>query len=72
MGGRSRRTVATGARMGVFVPLAVGVLAGCGQRGPLTLPSRDVETPPVAESTPQPVSETQAENGERESDEDEG
>ena len=45
--------------------LAAGLLTGCGQSGPLTLPTRDVDaaTPPAAEE--------QATNEEQESEEDE-
>ena len=52
-------------RQAVVAWLAAGLLTGCGQRGPLTLPTRDVE------ATPAPVAEEQATEEERETEEDE-
>lgn len=50
----------------VFVALlAAGLLTGCGQRGPLTLPTRDVETANA------PAVEEQVTDEEQESEEDE-
>lgn len=70
------RTIATDGRADIFVLLAVvllavGALAGCGQRGPLTLPNRDVEAAPVVEATPVSAAETQVETEEQESDDEE-
>ena len=45
--------------------LAAGWLMGCGQSGPLTLPTRDVE------ATTPPAAEEQATDEEQESEEDE-
>ena len=45
--------------------LAAGLLTGCGQRGPLTLPARDVEAPAA------PAAEEQVTDEEEESEEDE-
>ena len=45
--------------------LAAGMLTGCGQRGPLTLPARNVEAA-AAQAAEEPVTD-----GERESEEDE-
>ena len=57
---------ATMGRRRVFVALlAAGLLAGCGQRGPLTLPARD------AEAATAPPAEEQVTEEEQESDEDE-
>ena len=51
----------------VFVALlAAGLLTGCGQRGPLTLPARDVEAATA------PAAEEQVTDEEQESEEDEG
>ena len=46
-----RYTAPIGWRQGFAALLAAGLLTGCGQRGPLTLPTRDVEAtaPPAAE-----------------------
>ena len=53
-------------RRRVFVALlAVGLLTGCGQRGPLTLPARDVEAAAA------PAAEEQVTDEEQESEEDE-
>ena len=53
-------------RRQVFVALlAAGLLAGCGQRGPLTLPTRDVEAATA------PAGEEQVTDEEQESEEDE-
>ncbi len=50
----------------VFVALlAAGLLTGCGQRGPLTLPARDVEAAAA------PAAEEQVTDEEQESEEDE-
>ena len=59
------RTTATGRRVGIVLLIAAGLLAGCGQRGPLTLPTRDVE------ATPAPAPETQVTDEEQESEEQE-
>lgn len=54
-----------GRRQGFVALLAAGLLTGCGQRGPLTLPTRDVE------ATTPPAAEERAADEERESEEDE-
>lgn len=60
------RYAATMGRRRVFVALlAVGLLTGCGQRGPLTLPARDVEAAAA------PAAEEQVTDEEQESEEDE-
>ena len=62
------RYAARACRRQCFVALlAAGLLAGCGQSGPLTLPTRDVE----ATTPPPPAAEEQATEEERESEEDE-
>lgn len=50
---------------GFVALLAAGLLAGCGQSGPLTLPTRDVE------ATTAPAADEQATEEEQESGEDE-
>lgn len=52
-------------RQGCIALLAAGLLAGCGQSGPLTLPTRDVE------ATTAPAADEQATEEEQESGEDE-
>ena len=51
--------------------LAMGLLAGCGQRGPLTVPGRAVEAAPIAGAETQATDEEQAADEEQESDEEE-
>ena len=65
------RTAATGRRVGIVLLIGAGLLAGCGQRGPLTLPNRGVEAAPVAEDTPVSAAEAQVETEEQESDDEE-
>ena len=52
-------------RQGFVVLLAAGLLTGCGQRGPLTLPTRDVETATA------PAADEQVREEEQESEENE-
>lgn len=52
-------------RQGFVAFLAAGLLTGCGQSGPLTLPTRDVD------ATTPPAAEEQATDEEQESEEDE-
>lgn len=52
-------------RHGLVALLAAGLLMGCGQSGPLTLPTRD------ADATTPPAAEEQATDEEQESEEDE-
>ena len=54
-----------GRRQACVALLAAGMLTGCGQRGPLTLPARD------GEAAAAPAAEEQVTDGERESEEDE-
>ena len=60
-----RYTAPVGWRRGFVASLAAAWLAGCGQSGPLTLPTRDVEatTPPAAEEQ---ATEEEQESGENE------
>ena len=67
-GGRNmwdRYTAPIGWRLGFVALLVAGSLSGCGQSGPLTLPTRDVD-----DTTP-PVAEEQVTEEDQESDEDE-
>ena len=57
-------------RQGLALMLAMVLLTGCGQRGPLTLPARVVEADPSAGAETQAADEEQAANEEQESDED--
>ena len=52
-------------RRGFVALLAAGLLAGCGQSGPLTLPARDVEAT-TAPATDEQVTEEEQESGEDE------
>ena len=52
-------------RQGFVALVAAGLLTGCGQRGPLTLPTRDVEAANA------PAAEEQVTDAEQESEEDE-
>ncbi len=56
-------------RQGLALVLAMGLLTGCGQRGPLTLPARGVEAAPSAEAETQAADEEQATDEERAADE---
>ncbi|MDE0003664.1 MAG: lipoprotein [Rhodospirillaceae bacterium] len=60
-----RYAAPNGWRQGFVALLAAGLLTGCGQSGPLTLPTRDIE-----DTTPPAVDE-QATEEEQESGEDE-
>lgn len=71
MGHRARRIAAPVRAAGIAVLLragllgavllGAGLLAGCGQRGPLTLPARDVENTSVPAPEP-PVEEDEQES----------
>ena len=56
-------------RQGLALMLAMVLLTGCGQRGPLTLPARVAEAAPSAGAEPQAADEQQATDEERAADE---
>lgn len=62
---RSRHAARVCRRHGWVALLAAGLLTGCGQSGPLTLPTRDVEAATA------PATDEQVTEEEQESEEDE-
>ncbi len=70
------QTIGSGGRIGTFVLIIVGMLvvgsvAGCGQRGPLTLPARSAESADVGTVGTQTADDEQSMDEERTTDREE-
>ena len=65
--GLQRNTVEGGLRAFVLLTILGGLLAACGQRGPLTLPAGEVDVAPSGESEVLATAEDERSDEERES-----